>query len=99
MIPRSPGSKPSSPSLSRETLFIAREDLPAIAEQVYRPQPCQVFQAEDCSNGDVWKMKALSGDNAGTSVWVQRNCLEEYSAPISLRPLKKNYQILNRMSV
>ena len=82
-----------------EILFIAREDPPDVAEQVYTPQLGQVFSVEDISHVDVWKAKILSGKSAGESVWVQKNSLEEYSASINVRPLKKVYQILNNLSM
>ena len=80
-------------------LFITVPDLPAVAKQLYVPQQGQVFLAEDVSQVEVWKVRALSGDIAGMSVWVQRNCLEEYCAPISLRPMRKEFQILHSLSV
>ena len=94
---RSPSPKPHTEK-PHDVLYIALDDLPGIAPQLHTPQPGQVFLAEDVSQLEVWKMKALSGDMAGTSVWVQRNCLEEYSAPISLRPLKKEYRVLQSLS-
>ncbi len=95
---RSPGSKPPGETSHTEVLFIALENIPGVAPQLYTPQPGQVFMVEDVSQMEVWKVKALSGEVAGQSVWVQRNCLEEYSAPISLRPLKKEYRVLNTLS-
>lgn len=95
---RTPPTKDQEPACPTEVLFIALDDLPGVAPQLYTPQPGQVFMAEDISQGEVWKVKALSGDVAGEIVWVQRNCLEEYSAPINLRPLKKTYRVLNTLS-
>ena len=43
-------------------------------------------------------MMALSGDNAGESVWVQRNTLEEYAAPVILLGLKKCFTVVNYLS-
>lgn len=97
---RSPGSLPYGKAPSHhEILFITLEDPPGVAQQLYSPQPGQVFLAEDVTQVEVWKVKALTGDIAGVSVWVQRNCLEEYSAPISLRTLKKEYTILQSLSM
>ena len=100
---RSPGScsklQHGKPPSHQEVLFITISDLPAVAPQLYTPQPGQVFVAEDVSQVEVWKVKALSGDISGMSVWVQRNCLEEYSAPISLNLWKKEYNVLNSLSM
>ena len=99
--PRSPDSKhPHDAPISHDhVLFITVGQPPDVAPQLYQPQPGQVFMAEDVSQVEVWKVRALSGDMAGESVWVQRNCLEEYSAPMSLRGWKKEYQVLQSLSV
>ena len=74
------------------------EHQPPVAEQLYRAPPGQVFLPEDISNVDVWKVIAVSGENAGESVWVQRNTLEEYSASVSLLSLKKCFSVVNYLS-
>ena len=90
---------PSSACSVPEVLYIAIEDPPAVADQVYTPIPGQVFLVEDVSQVEVWKVKVLSGPGAGRNEWVQRNCLEEYCAPISTRPLKKDFHLLQRLCV
>ena len=88
----------NSPVSNKDILYIATEDPPAVAKPLYVPQQGQVFLAEDVSQVEVWKVKVLSGDNAGESVWVQRSCMEQYSAPISLKTWKKEYSVLNSLS-
>jgi len=80
-------------------LYVTVEELPEMADQVYHPLPGQVFLVEEVGHVEVWKVKVLSGSNAGTSLWVQRNCLEEYSAPISYNSTKKELKMLQKMSV
>ena len=69
-----------------------------MAEQLYKAPPGQVFLPEDTSKVDVWKVLAVSGVNAGESVWVQRNTLEEYSVPVTLLSLKKCFSVVNYLS-
>ena len=69
-----------------------------MAGQLYKAPPGQVFSPEDTSKVDVWKVMAISGENAGESVWVQRNSLEEYSVSISLLSLKKSFSVVNYLS-
>ena len=49
--------------------------------------------AEDCSQGDVWKVLLCSGENAHTTEWVQKNCLEEYLAPTTTLPYSRVYSM------
>jgi hypothetical protein len=105
-IHRSPGAQarvPRSPPLpvpdgDDDIYYIAVENQPPVAEQLYKAPPGQVFSTEDTSKVDVWKMLALSGENAGESVWVQRNTLEEYSASVMLLSLKKCFTVVNYLS-
>ena len=80
---------------SDEIYYIAVENQPPVAEQLYRAPPGQVFLPEDTSKVDVWKVQAASGENAGESVWVQRNTLEEYSASVMMLSLKKCFSVVN----
>ena len=105
LICRSPGAQarvPRSPSPTipddDDIYYIAVENQPPVAEQLYKAPPGQVFSTEDTSKVDVWKMVALSGENAGESVWVQRNTLEEYSASVMLLSLKKCFTVVNYLS-
>lgn len=88
---------PSAPD-DDDIYYIAVENQPPVAEQLYKAPPGQVFSAEDTSKVDVWKMVALSGENAGESVWVQRTTLEEYSASIMLLSLKKCFTVVNYLN-
>ena len=96
-VPRSPSPSPSIPD-DDDIYYIAVENQPPVAEQLYKAPPGQVFSTEDTSKVDVWKMLALSGENAGESVWVQRNTLEEYSASVMLLSLKKCFTVVNFLS-
>lgn len=89
-----------SPSLAPpdKIYYIAVENQPPVAEQLYKAPPGQVFSPEDTSKVDVWKMLALSGENAGESVWVQRNTLEEYAASVMLLSLKKCFTVVNYLN-
>lgn len=87
-----------SPSSPDDIYYIAVENQPPVADQLYKAPSGQVFSTEDTSKRDVWKMMALSGDNAGESVWVQRNTLEEYAAPVILLGLKKCFTVVNYLS-
>ena len=104
-IHRSPGAQarvprchsPSAPD-DDDIYYIAVENQPPVAEQLYKAPPGQVFSTEDTSKVDVWKMVALSGENAGESVWVQRTTLEEYSASVMLLSLKKCFTVVNYLN-
>lgn len=79
---RSPGSLPYGKAPAHhEILFITLEDPPGVAQQLYSPQPGQVFLAEDVTQVEVWKVKALTGDIA----WRQRLGTEKLPRGI-LRP-------------
>ena len=97
---RSPGAtlKFSRPLSPEQVYYIAIENQPAIAEQLYAPPSGQVFLAEDTSRGDVWNAVVLSGDNVGDSVLVQRNTIEEYCASVAVEPMKKLYNVVNHIS-
>ena len=85
-------------STPEDIYYIAVENQPPVAEQLYKAPPGQVFLPEDTSKVDVWKVVAVSGENAGESVWVQRNTLEEYSASVSLLGLKKCFSVVNYLN-
>ncbi len=55
----------------------------------------QVFLPLDVSRGDVWRVRVMSGSNAGEEVWLQRNMIEEYTAPIIYKPIKKVYSFIS----
>ena len=99
---RSPGAQAKPPTNNMSTpediYYIAVENQPPVAEQLYKAPPGQVFLPEDTSKVDVWKVVAVSGENAGESVWVQRNTLEEYSASVSLLGLKKCFSVVNYLN-
>ncbi|XP_064404657.1 kalirin-like [Halichondria panicea] len=98
--PRSPGALKRVSQLNsvlppEETYYIAVETQPAVAEQVYKSHPGQVFLPLDVSRGDVWRVRVMSGSNAGEEVWLQRNMIEEYTAPIIYKPIKKVYSFIS----
>ncbi len=37
----------------------------------------------------------MSGSNAGEEVWLQRNMIEEYTAPIIYKSIKKVYSFIS----
>lgn len=81
-----------------DLFYVAVEHQPPVADQLYKAPPGQVFLPEDTSKVDVWKVVAVSGENAGESVWMQRNTLEEYSASVLTMSLKKSFSVVNFLS-
>ena len=96
--PRSKSPMPFTSDSPPTSLYIAVSKLPPMSEQVYTPLPGQVFFVEDVSRGEVWRVKVLTGNNAGSSEWVQKNCLEEYCTHISTHSIRKEVHVIHKLS-
>lgn len=74
-------------------VWIGRVNQPHVVEQCYKMVPGQVFLTCDTSLVDMWRVRVMSGEDAGRVVLVQKNCLEEYRAQLDLLSPSAAYKV------
>eukprot|EP00731_Ephydatia_muelleri_P031354 Em0022g868a len=83
----------SKSAIGRDMLFVGIDAQPPVAEKMHKVQPGEIFRLCETIRAEVWKVDILNGSDAGSTAIVQRDCLAEYSAPVSFAEISRLYKL------